>query len=616
MPQFFSVFFVLGLIVMLTFAWQRFNEPSFPNEPTLPRRVVPLRYLFLGSAYHRARYLYVAALLALYCIFVWPGPKFAPALSVAIGKDFPSEAWALLVALLLAGFVPNVKWVSAVEEFLRRQVHSWFLVPDGVLTTIGVLEDTSYEPPAVQFEALDPALKKRLRQDLNLRPNALRYRWARATMLLASLQQMGAGAQHPLKKAAFDPFQDDFNEIRTSYKALESEVETATQADEDKLLQPVDDLLRRIYAYISWGVRNQASSEKEVDELLNNLGFRIPLTGGRPLFNVVAPALLAVAGIAFVFWVAAFLVLNALQIVSLKYTDIVINALTSGIAATVMYGGAVVVALKQRERQIERKVWREGSPNCFVSIAVWAGVITWVTIFVTTALGQPDAFWQSLFGLVQLLKSLAGAHQASVSENWVDLPIMIATALPWFIAGGTVSVIVANIIGRNLVREKRTQRIRDAACLAIGLGIAVLLSALIQDSLIDHWLQRPINWPFIPIIGLAGAACGAVIGFLVPQACRDNIVAPSGRIMTHALQDLMNRARATLGDEAKATEWVLTPRMELDGITPAEAVQYKGLATSVLRLLADVNVSARNDSPVGDNAGRPAPVVITGGRGN
>ena len=49
MEQFWSIFFVIGLVVVVAYAWQRFNEPSFPQRENLPRTVDPLRYLFLRS---------------------------------------------------------------------------------------------------------------------------------------------------------------------------------------------------------------------------------------------------------------------------------------------------------------------------------------------------------------------------------------------------------------------------------------------------------------------------------------------------------------------------------------------------------------------------------------
>ena len=55
LDHYWSVFFFFGLLVVTAFAWKRFNEPSFPNQESLPRAVDPLRYLFFKSAYQKAR---------------------------------------------------------------------------------------------------------------------------------------------------------------------------------------------------------------------------------------------------------------------------------------------------------------------------------------------------------------------------------------------------------------------------------------------------------------------------------------------------------------------------------------------------------------------------------
>ena len=44
--------------------------------------------------------------------------------------------------------------------------------------------------------------------------------------------------------------------------------------------------------------------------------------------------------------------------------------------------------------------------------------------------------------------------------------------------------------------------------------------------------------------------------------------------MARALRDLLAQAIA-LGSETAARDWVFAPNGDLDGITPAEAVQYK-----------------------------------------
>src|SRR6266498_1989942 len=113
--HYWSVFFFLGLLVVTAFAWKRFNEPSFQSHESLPRTVDPLRYLFLKSAYRKARFTYLVGLLLLYALLVAPGPTIVPALGTVGFQNFPSEGWALLAALILTGvgLAPDsVKWLN------------------------------------------------------------------------------------------------------------------------------------------------------------------------------------------------------------------------------------------------------------------------------------------------------------------------------------------------------------------------------------------------------------------------------------------------------------------------------------------------------------------------
>ena len=114
---------MIGLVVVMTYAWQRFNEPSFPQREDLPRTVDPLRYLFMRSTYGKARIGYVAGLMALYALLVAPGPTMVETLGQAGIKDFPPKAWPLLIALVLTslGTVPaSLKWLNVIEEWLRQ----------------------------------------------------------------------------------------------------------------------------------------------------------------------------------------------------------------------------------------------------------------------------------------------------------------------------------------------------------------------------------------------------------------------------------------------------------------------------------------------------------------
>jgi hypothetical protein len=623
--DFLSVFFFLGLWVVAAYAWQRFNEPSFPNRSNLPRTLEPLRYLFLKPSYKKARLAYVGVSLLLYCVLVWPGPKIVDALGAFGVKDFPQQAWALTVALVIVGLVPNsnLKWLTTVEETLRRLVHSWFLVPDGSARTIAILEDARYDPPQSQLDAVPNLLREALRTDLKLPAHSLRYRWARTTMLMASLRQMGAGAAHPLEIAAFEPFEEDFNSIRKGYRVLEPDVVArldilANDATEDDLKVSIDDLLKRIYAYISWGVRQQAESEREIDQTLEELGFRIPHISGRRLFDFVFPAVLLVALITILFWVIYDAVGGAIGSPK-AISDSIVNAMLAATAGSAMYGSAVFIALNGRGAQIEQKIWRQASPKCFVSIAIKAGLVTWAVITVTTVLSTLPETIKSLAGLWHMVAARPGAEFPG-DQEWSSLPIKIVSALPWFLAGATASVLSAFLLGGDVRKTDIHDKSRDAIVLGVGLSIAAAAAQLIQMSLqehLNHWVDPTLHYVDLTLVGsvgLAGLACGAVIGFIVPQSCRVNVVTPFDLVMARALRNSLRQAETTLGTKAAAEEWMFTPHIDLGEITPAEAIQYKTHATGVGRLLENEALLAREDSRLA-RGDRPMPVVLEGGRG-
>jgi hypothetical protein len=595
LDHFSSFSFFFGLMIVFGYAVRRFDEPSFPNQETLPRTLVPLQYLFLKSAYPKARFTYVSAMLLLYVLLVAPGTKIIQALGGLGFKDLPHEAWALLVALVITGVSvapSSLKWLNKIEELLRQWVHTWFLVPDGIKRTIGILEDADYEPPPAQLNAVAEPLRKQIQDGLRLEHASLRYRWARASMLMQSLRQMGAGTNHPLKIENFKPFQKDFEEIRKGYRALKPDI--AEQLDghisdqrEEELIASVDNLLRGIYSYISWGVRYQATRQQDIDSALKNVGFRIPALGDRKgrLFDIVAPTVVLIALITIVFYLAVNSGLRAIGRFNGEIPDVVLSALMSTAAASTMYGLAVFIALKKRSAQIEQKVWRHRSPACLGPIAVTAGFVTWAVIVVTTIVLTLPTTLESLPKLASALATMSFAPSPSQAD-WYFLPGKMETAAPWFLAGGTVSVVLAYFLGGDVRRTNSTQRVRDAAFLGISLGLASTAAQVIQVA-ISSKVADPISLSLVsaPIEGLAGFLCGAIIGFMVPSACRTNLVAPPDPKTARALRNLLDEAQTALGDRTAAENWVFTPHDDLPGITPAEAVQYEGLATGVQDLL-------------------------------
>jgi hypothetical protein len=620
--QYATPFFALGLLVVFVYAWRRFDEPSFSSDEALPSTTEPLRYLFLRREYRRARFTYVVASLLLYCALVWPGPTVVPALGVVGMKDFPTEAWALLVALILVGLIPNsnLTWLTTVEAHLRRLVHSRFLVPDGTMRMIGSLQDAPYEPPASQLNAVPSAQREALQRDLKAPTSSLRYRWARATMLMESFRQLGAGAVHPLHRATFEPFNKDFESIQERYRTLAQDVAALGDLDagtpqHEKTTRAVDALLRRIYAYLNWGLRYSADSEREVSQTLEDIGFTVPEIGDQRLFDIVFPATLLVAGITMGFWLIVDGLGNLTSGKGPTLATSVVTALSSGMSASLMYGGAVVIALRRRASQIERMEWRGTTPKCLVPIAVSAGLTTWFVITATTALWEMGQTAESLASGVRAARAYLSGIPASDpgAVPWTFLPIRIATAAPWLLAGAVASVLLAILVSGSVRKSETSRRIREALILGGGLGLAVSCAQLIQTALAFNLLGRTPAWEFVPVVGLAGFACGAAIGFAVPHAFRASLIEPFDPETARTLCDLLREAERVHGTRDAAETWAFEPHRRLRGITPAEAVQTQAFSTRARALLDDI-AFANGPAARDEREPAPMPVVIEGGR--
>lgn len=431
---------------------------------------------------------------------------------------------------------------------------------------------------------------------------------------------------HVLRQSAFDPFQEDFRAILEKYQALRVDVEALSGSPangdaEEILANTVDALLKRIYAYASWGIRYQSDSDRDVNRTLTELGFRVPPTGDRRLFDIVVPAVLLIAVISMIHSVIAEDV-SALfpqsgpstggastggESDALVTADTIKGAVSSAIASSLMFGVAVWLALQGRSNQIERKVWRQASARRLAPTAFRAGLATWAIIVLSTVLVDPTKTVLSLQSLLRLRQF--GPDIASTA--WF-LPGKMLTATPWLLLGGTVSVVLCHQVGGDV---RRANRLRDATILGAWAALAAVIAALIQGAF-DHPEGFDTGAPYVQagLSGLAELACGGAIGFTVPWASMADLKRPFDTAARRALVDLVRQAETTLGTKAAAENWVFMPRDELDGITPAEAIRYKGYATGAVRLLDEEAMLCREGEERAGHGTGPSPVVIQGGR--
>ena len=178
------------------------------------------------------------------------------------------------------------------------------------------------------------------------------------------------GRQQSVAQASFAAFAEDLRDIRQRYAQLDLQLRLADR--KEQLVDPVDGLLKRMYAYIACGTLRQSKTERVVFSNLRGLGFDIPPVASRRVFDVVVPAALLVALITFLFWMAHDALFPADD---QSGSDSVANSLSRD-GRGLMYGYAVYAALRSRSRQIEDNACMQTSPQCYLPIALRAGLVT------------------------------------------------------------------------------------------------------------------------------------------------------------------------------------------------------------------------------------------------
>jgi hypothetical protein len=618
---YYIIYCLFGTVTVIGFARQQFNKPSFPEEDKrdiLPHAVEPLRHLFLGESYRRARRAYVRISLLLYLVLLLPGllPGRNISAPVAAEANVPLQAWPLFVALVLVGLIPNwnAKWITAVEETTRRIVQNYFLVPEGIKGTIRAVADAAYDPPVGIRNLIQDSSKANLLDDLGQPTESLDYKWARASIVLESLRRK----EGALQGINFGPFLEDYQGIRYTFKELEPEVEklrddqlalsndranpTGTQVDkslskreadltdrEETLKTSVQELLKRMYAYLSWGILQQAKTDKEVDRIFRGLGFRIPVVVTLQIFDAAVPAMLIVCAITFLFWtVCDYINTRSFE----KTSDGAVSTLFSAIAAASMYGLAISIALKNRWARIENHDWNQTYPSSYLPIARKAGLVSWAVIAMMTVLSEPGHVAGSLIGIWnRFVPDWAIFASSIATQDWYAVPVRILSAFPWVLAGAVASTLLAFLLGYDARRTGMPDRVRDGLVFGFALGVAASFAMYFQSSLtgrIGHLIGDvelakastiPLGTSFA--VGLAGSLCGVVIGYKVPWVHRYGVANPTAEI-AQSLDALTRNAQKSRPDEGAAKDWVFSPHNELGGISPAEALQHKSWANTPL----------------------------------
>ena len=632
MDRFASVFdwpYVLGFLVVLIFAVNKFDEPTFDSRQPLPQTLDPLRCFFLNGAYSRARAAYVALSLIAYTLLAMTAPAVAALLpDVAKNVPFPDAAYALLVALLLVGLVPNTGAlkIDKIEEMTRRLIHRWYFVPSGVERAVQQLKYAPFNPTAEMVDVaaarFAPAIfdRQRASRSNGRITGSPQDRWFRATVLVATLTHTNVAGIDLPNNSAFAPFDADLNAISLRHSAIAKDIKIAkpdvlSDTIKSGITEKIDDLLARIYAYIVWGTRTEVYSEEDLNRRLASYGFELAVHEKPTLFNIMAPAVGAITGIVFLFWI----LVDVSKRMGLEHKpepaigpyDAILSALFLAVTAGSMYGFVAYVALRMRGNGIEQWSWEQRFGRPLFKVACWCGAAVFGVVLISTAFSpmqKGEPWWSSVAlglkaagyfgGLIQNSPQPTG-YLGSLFQNdppleyvWKSWAARICGAISWTLVGATIGGMLLMLAGTKL--QENPSKVQSGILAGVAASLAVMLASLFQDAATHAILPKfgggaasdlgHLDLSFL-LLGIVGFACGFILGYLVPAALRREVLQPQQSTLKRSLDELIEQATSLLGSSKEGATWVFLPHHELGGITPAEAVQYTSRANYVKTLL-------------------------------
>ena len=317
--------FVVGLLIVLLSSAEAFDQASYKQQPGKPYTRMKPKFVTLRKQYRKALSLYLLIVFYLYSFLaLLPGLGRALIPGVGQSKGFPANIindpmlWPLVVASAMLGF-QNALGLKRLDQFMRSKLHKLARIPEGARDTIDSLHRsgfnfTQYDSPGVLKQKEFGHVN---REDFYDESHRLENRWAKACCVLYNLRnsresnECGPGGfDHTCyDRDFFHEYDTEYDEIVTLHRGLFGSMaryselkEAESEGDvkgfdrlEESLNRDVDVLLERIYSFIACGVRAKQSTESQVLNVLNRLGFS--LSSSAPPLRTDWKSVLKAAGI-------------------------------------------------------------------------------------------------------------------------------------------------------------------------------------------------------------------------------------------------------------------------------------------------------------------------------
>jgi hypothetical protein len=598
----FTVSLIFGFLVIVVFAYRKFDEPTYIRNDSDPETYILPRFLALRRQYRLALLLYIGSLELCLIALSLIGPKALTAIVGETGQVVSQvhDTFPVWLALCMTGIAPMVPGLDRLELAIRHWAHQRAHIPSGVKIQADRLEASDFDFRRCQREDVQIqnlfASKDITPEDFAKPRTDIAHKWARICCVLPQLMD------HSNSIAGFSYFDQNFFALYRSdlLKIQRTQSELGRRIKQWRIVGgdppsdltiDVDRLLRTVHVFIACAVRLKQTNEVAVDLVLRRLGFVV-----RDLEDSGHPRYLDAFIMSLFMLGAATLGLTLLTIFFFEMligqtpTDIpdkATAALQVTLNALLIHGAAIVAAVLLRARRIQRGLWRGNSTDYLLAalpaaVAAFALLIAWAFLVNANADIRADAL--GLFGF--------GPNKSTIYDPQI---LGFLVGLAFFFPVPFVTALFTILFIRTAHKgETLWQRVREALLQGAVTATIVFLAALmshdfrtqIQDqartenapvaSAVIATSPKPRPWPFFAYQSLIGMTIGSVIGFCWPHHFRRQLRFPSSKVSSKRM-DLLRRMRAETVGLKEAEEWFLTPCKEIGNITPAEGVYYDGV---------------------------------------
>ena len=298
--------YFLGLLIIILYAKDKFNTPTYDKEAMGPFSQLPPQLLTIDARYRQGMRTYIFLLVALYTALCIIGPSTFNQQNFQLGiASDTSQIWPVASAtfLISTGAAKDSSILGKIEHFIRQYAQKSAYIPSVVsnlaysirnVETVPWLKENKDKLKQEEFDSrkaklaalIGPKFVTKINQ--NPRQQGHLAAWARANIVFYCMQQMFRGVlpseklsqvtETPENTAIFEKLKKEREDLERKFIGSEEQrerrSESGGEANLDKLLADVQRFSKEVSLTIVVLLSQSVRTFSDLKERLEQLGFR------------------------------------------------------------------------------------------------------------------------------------------------------------------------------------------------------------------------------------------------------------------------------------------------------------------------------------------------------